>query len=63
MTPQAMTGLSKGMWELSLISGYVYNYRGTDAHSTKLQGMPGIFGGGIGATDGEAAAWIGEHVG
>ncbi len=51
------TGLSKGTWEATVMSGYTYTYRRTDAHVTKLQGVPVILGGGLVATDPIGASW------
>jgi opacity protein-like surface antigen len=56
--PQAaVNSLAKGTWEMSVMSGYTYTYRRTDAHVTKLQGVPMILGGGIVATDPIGASW------
>ena len=52
-----VSGLSKGAWELSLATGYTYSFRRTDAHETKLRGIPVILGGGIVATDPIGASW------
>lgn len=54
---QATTGSSKGKWELSLATGYTYTYQRTDAHTTKLRGVPVILGGGIVVTDPVGASW------
>ena len=47
--------------ELSLMSGYRPTYGRPNAHTTKLQGVPVILGGGTVAIDDEVAVWIGEH--
>ena len=56
-TPQVVTGLAKGTWELSLATGYTYSFRRTDSHTTKLRGIPVILGGGIVATDPIGQSW------
>ncbi len=53
----AVNSLAKGTWEMTVMSGYTYTYRRTDAHVTKLQGVPMILGGGIVATDPIGASW------
>lgn len=54
---QTVTGLSKGTWEMSMMSGYTYTYRRTDAHVTKLMGVPVILGGGLVVTNPIGTAW------
>ena len=53
----AWPGRSKGTWEMSVTSGYTYTYRRTDAHVTKLQGVPVIVGAGLVATDPIGRSW------
>ncbi len=55
--PPVVTGLAKGTRELSLASGYTYTHRRTDAHTTKLTGVPMILGGGVVATDPLGTSW------
>jgi len=43
------------------MSGYRHTYGRTNTHTTKLQGVPVILGGGTVAIDDEVTAWIGEH--
>jgi opacity protein-like surface antigen len=56
-TLQAPTGVAKGTRELSLMTGYTYNFRRTDAQVTKLRGVPVILGGGVVATDATGTSW------
>jgi lipid A 3-O-deacylase len=60
--PQTVDSLPKGTWEMSVMSGYTYTYRRTDAHVTKLEGVPLILGGGIVATDPIGASWYRGHL-
>jgi lipid A 3-O-deacylase len=57
VTPDAVTGLPKGTWELSVATGYTYTYRRTDSNVTKLKGVPAILGGGVVATDPIGTSW------
>ncbi len=52
-----LPGRPKGTWELNVMSGYTYTYRRTEAHVTKLQGVPMIVGGGLVATDPIGSSW------
>ena len=57
VAPKAITGLEKGTWELSVMSGYTHTYRRTDSNATKLKGVPVVLGLGLVATDPIGNSW------
>ena len=53
----AIEGLSRGAVEFNLAAGYTHNFRRTEGHVTKLQGVPVIVGMGVVATGPIGDAW------